>query len=599
MSRLTQVLLLVLSAALVLVLLRFVVTEQPIATPPPPPPSPSPTPLPSVCEGIDYQPTGVSVSAPATGRFVDVTKQAGLDYLHWHMPETIGETRCAAVEYTGGGAAVADFNADGWLDLFVTRMELANKLFINQGDGTFVDQAAEAGLDYVGLSNGAGVADVDGDGDLDLYVTELGPSRNLLYINDGQGKFSEEAVQRAASVPIAPSEGCSRSFSPAFGDIDNDGDLDLMTSQWFLNPMNKGDEQFEGTGLTRTGMMRVLGGTSKRSRLLRNEGGGFFRDTTTESGVDLLKSASLTPSFADMDGDGWNELLMVADWGTSRLFLNKGKGLFTEITRQAAVGMDDSGMGSALGDIDNDGDLDWFVTSIYDPTCEQPCLNNHGNKLYINRADGRFDECAFETGTVNGYWAWGAALFDFDLDGDLDLAQANGWKDIPMGVQVEGVDYEHTPARLWRNDAVDPWPEVAEQYGFIDDRVGHALIPFDMDNDGDLDIFMGISGGRPALFRNDVAQGRSWLRIRLVGRAPNTHGIGARIELVVEPGAHPIRRDIFANSSYLGQEAPEAHYGLGDKNTPIAELRVHWPAGGGSSILKDVAPNQILTIRQD
>ncbi len=268
-----------------------------------------------------------------------------------------------------GGAAVADVDGDGDLDLFVTRLDAHDLLFRNDGNGTFTDVTVASGLAAFNFqSNGAGFGDIDNDGDPDLVVVTIGdfddPTnlRNYLFLNDGSGVFSEAAVARGTDATSVTSRTV---WSVNFGDYDRDGWLDLHTTYWAFGAAN--------------------------SRLLRNRGAaqpGFFDDTTVAAGVEMPGVFAFASTFTDLDGDAWPDLAVAADFGTSRLFWNNGDGSFTDGTVAAGVGTDENGMGSTFGDYDADGDLDWFVTSIRDPaeTCETgPCAWGYtGNRLYRN-----------------------------------------------------------------------------------------------------------------------------------------------------------------------------------------------------------------------
>ncbi len=316
---------------------------------------------------------GFVSSASADPVFEDVTVPAGVSYLQHAAqvpPNCIFGSFCE-VDRMSGGAAVADVDADGDLDLFVTRLDAPDILFLNRGDGTFEAAGPPAGFAAYDLqSNGAAFGDIDNDGDSDLFITVVGEqgdptnNRNYLFINDGAGAFSESAVGRGAASAGSP----RRTFGVGFGDYDGDGFLDAHVTEWLpVQPSN--------------------------ARLLHNEGlqnPGHFSDETSAAGVSQNLVDGFASSFTDLDGDGWPDLVVAADFGSSRLYWNDGDGSFTNGTTSAGVGSDENGMGSTFGDFDADGDLDWFVTSIFDPneTCEIHGCNwgASGNRLY--RYDG-------------------------------------------------------------------------------------------------------------------------------------------------------------------------------------------------------------------
>ena len=508
-------------------------------------------------------------------KFTDVTLAAGIDYVqHGPSPPTcpLPNTHCGVV--MSGGAAAGDYDGDGDLDLYVTRLDDTDILYRNRGDGTFEDATLESGLTFNLRSNGPGWGDVDNDGDLDLYVTTLLDTRFYLFINDGNGVFTEEGAVRGAAI-IGPD--VHQGMSVAFGDYDRDGFLDISVGEW-----------------RRT---ESAPGALSNARLLRNRGAsapGHFEDVTQSAGVALDgASASVggvfvfTPTFTDLDDDGWPDLTMANDFLQSKLFWNNGNGTFTDGTVAAGVGTDESGMGSAIGDFDGDGDLDWFVTAIY-PTCGIPCQPGAGNRLYRNDGNRVFGDHTDIALVRRGYWGWGAAFLDFDNDRDLDLVMTNGMADWP--------DFENDPMRLWRNDGAGQMPEISADCGLSDTGRGKALVVFDYDGDGDQDVFVVNQGGRPVLYRNDGGNTNDWLRVRLESSTLNRHGIGGRVTVVPATGATPMVREIRAGSQYLAQSEMIAHFGLGEQAGPIAEVRVRWPTSGNVQVLTDVAPNQTLVI---
>lgn len=534
-------------------------------------------------------------SDPARASFTDVTPAAGLSYTHFDPPVPLGcfldplNVFCEA-EWLTGGAATADVDGDGWPDLYVTRLDAPDLLFHNRGDGTFEDVTAAAGLTAFDLqSNGAGFVDIDNDGDADLYVLTLGSagdpvnSRFYLFINDGNGHFTEEAVLRGVDLGSATEHG---GFSVAFGDYDRDGWIDIYTTEWRISAHS----------------------AAPHSRLLRNLGAvtpGYFEDTTSAAGVEIdrdpdclagiipCNSFAFAPAFVDLDGDGWVDLAIAADFGTSLLFWNSGDGSFTESTVAAGVGSDENGMGSAFGDFDGDGKLDWFVTSIFDPdeTCQlEGCgWGNSGNRLYRNEGGRVFSDATDAAGVRDGGWGWGAVFFDADNDGDLDLVMTNG-VDFPQ--TTVDAPFENDVMRFWENDGAGVMTENAAGVGLTDTGSGKGLLAFDYDLDGDLDIFLvnNLSGG--VLYRNDQTTGHHWLRVQVAGGAGfNRDAIGAVVTLqAVEDGPVQVRH-IGASSHLLGESERGAHFGLGVQTGPVHQLTVEWP-GHSARVYQDVAVDQ-------
>jgi len=505
---------------------------------------------------------------PGAG-FVDVTEEAGIDYVQQRA------LRAAETEPDGlsGGAAAGDYDRDGHVDLYVSRLDASGILYRNRGDGTFQDVTAAAGLVLDAASNGAGWGDVDNDGDLDLYVSTWGPdqSRSYLFVNDGDGGFTEEALERGCALEgPEPYFG----FSVTFGDYDLDGWLDLHTTEW------RSDAE-------------VPPGVPGRARLLRNRGEaapGFFEDVTDEAGVALEGAAALpagvsgtfalSSRFADLDDDGWPELLVVAGFGSSRLFWNRGNGVFEEDAGGAGVAGEQNGAGSDVGDHDGDGRIDWAVASIFeagDPLSD-------GNRLYRNEGGGGFSDATDAAGVRDGGWATGVAFVDLDNDGDLDLVMTNGRSGSGASADV---------TRIWINNGDGAMRESALTLGLGAERPGRGLLSFDYDADGDLDLFIANHAGGPQLYRNDMGNRKGWLRVVAVGSDSNRDGIGAVVRVFA--GTDPPQvRQINAGSHFLGQSEFTAHFGLGAGPDP-ERVEVFWPASGRTSVFRSPPRNATLT----
>jgi len=492
---------------------------------------------------------------PALLTFEDVTLAAGLDALQW---DRAAEPPRCGHDSMSGGVAVGDFDGDGRHDVFLPRLYASNLLYRNVGDGTFVEEGAVRGLDFSGSTNGALWVDVDGDGDLDLYLSMLELEAHRLFINY-DGDFVDEAGIRGVDLPVI-GDICSLSFSVSAADVDGDGDLDLHTTSW--RPQ--------------------AGSDNDRARLLLNDGAGFFEDGTEDWGLDLRGRPSFTSGFGDFDGDGRPDMAMIADFEQSGLFLNTGVD-FLEVTVAAQVGLDENGMGGDIADFDNDGDLDWFVTSVYDET--PGCSENwscSGNRLYVNDGSAFFEDQAAEAGVLDGQWGWGGAFADYDNDGWLDLVQANGFE-VPL--------FEDGVLRVWRQDPPGSFVELGCEVGAVAVGASRAVVPFDYDDDGDLDLLVTRSGDSPRLLRNDTT-GTNWLRVSLQDQGANPLGIGATIE-VIRNQLPVLRRDLNANSTYLSGPPPEVHFGLGAAET--VELRVRWP-DGETQVIAGVSANQIMRL---
>ena len=508
-----------------------------------------------------------------------------------------------------GGAAVGDFNRDGWQDIFLLGGGGAvDALYLNNGDGTFTDHAAAAGVAWSHRGLAAAAGDFDGDGWQDLFVTSLGestgdrrPGAHRLYRNLGVAREGEPAAAAGSaggSVPggipdfeeVAVAAGVATTASPrpdgmgaAFGDFDLDGDLDLFVAGYQYHDGNK---------------------------LFRNDGGRFTDVTVAMFGpalaIDVLETWSFAPAFVDMDGDRFPELLIAGDYGTSRYFLNDGGLRFRDLTAASGTGAGAMGMGSAFGDFDGDGRFDWYLTSVFARTGTESVRN--GNQLYLNEGRHRFREASVAAGVNHGGWGWGAVAADLNHDGVLDLVATNGWTRANHQGDLEWLS-EPTRVYIGRGvpdggmpagETAAPAPVfdfVQEQVGLRHRDQGRGLIAFDYDNDGDRDILIVNLTGPVSLYRNDLAgPATNYLRVFLDrghSHAVAPDGIGALVS--IRTGSTEQHRFIGGEGVYLGSGELSAHFGVGAA-TMIDELTVTWPDGTVTA-LQSVAPNQTLTIR--
>ena len=504
--------------------------------------------------------------------FTDVTVAAGVSFLHGTLP---GPAPSSPLYYAGG-LAVTDLDGDGWLDLYATRLTGGNKMFMNNRDGTFRDEAAIRGLLGPTNSNGVVFADLDNDGDADLLLTAIDAPRYFAFINQGDGTFLEEAESREIATPDPQQRHAGMSVT--VGDYDRDGFIDIHFNDHFLNTVDINP--------------------ATHSVLLRNRGlvrPGHFQNTTLPAGVALAdlnarRQFAFASYFADFDSDGWPDLAISSDLNTSKLFWNNGDGTFTNGTALAGVNQDQNGMGGSIGDYDNDGDLDWYVTSIHDNPALEFAEGKTGNRLYRYDGNRSFSEVSGALKVRDGGWAWGTQFFDYDNDGDLDLVATNR---IPGDLPVTR-DPEQT--RFWENEGDGSFaPESASSVGIKDTGAGTGLVTFDYDNDGDLDLFIVNNLGEPVLYRNNDHSGHAWLRLRLEGTISNRDGIGARLE-VIAPGASSSRMfEHNPSNLFLASGEPYVHLGLGPTTTPVPSIKITWPSGVEQT-LQDVPLNQVLTV---
>ncbi|MEX0716116.1 MAG: FG-GAP-like repeat-containing protein [Planctomycetaceae bacterium] len=536
-------------------------------------------------------PGGDSATAyPDTPRFVDVTQAAGIDFVHetLHVEDDVYRMT--------GGAAAGDYDGDGWIDLFVGQTLGPPLLYRNLGpDPETGEVRFESVADAAGIrepahgSNAAVWADLNNNGRLDLFVATANQPRYYLYINQGDGTFTEEAIERGAD---AANKVPRFSYGVAAGDYDNDGYVDLIVSEWLF--------KHQASELSGLRLLRNLGSENPARFVDETATAGLRMPIGGPSGtvVEEFKPVSFAPRFCDLDGDGVLDLAVTSDYGTSRLFWGNGDGTFTDGTVSAGVGTGTNEMGSAIADYDGDGRLDWFVTSID----HGHGVEEEGNRLYRNERGRRFSDRTRAAGVADAGWGWGAAFFDYDNDGHLDVIATNGFPSLDEFFSR----FTAFPTQLWRNNgeggAGTTFINVGKSSGIADDLSGKGLLVFDYDNDGDLDVFIVNNGsaahqetgagrqgeraltveqlGMPVLYRNNGGNRNHWLKVRTIGSISNRGGLGALVTVTDGRLGRPLVSEINAGSHFLGQSPAEAHFGLG-RHVPDAVERVaiRWPSG--------------------
>lgn len=527
--------------------------------------------------------------------FDDVTDDAGAAIGHVLSAGYSGEA-----DMMSGGAAAADVDGDGWIDIFVLRGDSQPAALLhNDGAGGFVERGSEFGLDLLtplGMPNGAAFGDIDGDARVDLviggidYVGLSGSGRAPLRVFRNAGNaFAETTVgtQLVSDRNV---------WSAAFGDYDRDGDLDLALGQWTKSAGGSGQLwRNDGTGVFTD--VAVASGIATTARGVHPDPAappacaGSATIPARNAGTLLQQDFSFTPNFADIDADGWPDLLLAADFCTSRVFRNEGDGSFSDIT-DASI-LDENGMGAAVGDYDNDGDLDWFVTSIRDDDGDvgAGAWGVTGNKLYRNDGAGAFTDVAATAGVAGGDWGWGACFADFNNDGRLDLFHVNGM-DLPAGAGED--QFWRDPARLFVGGADGVFVEQGALRGVDDRGQGRGVACMDYDRDGDIDLYLNNHRGTGRLLRNEGGNLGGWLGVRLSREQGNRHGIGARIEVTTAGGTQ--LREIAAGNHFLSSSPAEAHFGLGAASR--ATVHVTWPDGQGQ-VFADLPVNRWLTLRAE
>lgn len=578
------------------------------ADPQTPPPGAVPDPPPEVVRAVLEEPETVGADVLAGLAFQDVTAEVGFP---------AGEAAQVRPHLLDGGAAVTDVDGDGDHDVLLTSAGPASGLWRNDG-GRFTEVTRRSGLDRLTTSSVARFADVDGDRDVDLFVGGPGPDFGRLLVNDGSGRFVDRSAARGV-VGRRDSLSQRRAVRGAdFGDVDLDGDLDLVVTDW--NPSivvaadaagaspDLADDQCAFASRVRLLWARQQVPATGDSRLLLNDGSGHFSDRTREWGLSELGiTLAFTPQLHDLDGDGWLDLTVAGDACSSQLYRNDAGRRFTLVTPTARVGTDENGMGSLVHDLDGDHRPDWLVTSIAYPTDGEGCPDVSvfsgcsGNRVYLNEGDLRFRDATDDLGLRTGWWGWGVGAADLANDGGLQVAMANGRQ---ASEEVDPADqasvyydaFREDPARLFTRRDDGTFVDVAAQAGLVHDDVGHALVPFDYDGDGRLDVLIANAGAPPTLFRNVTTPARHWLGIRLLDqRTPgNREGLGSRVEVTRRDGTR-VTHWMHTSGSYQSHRPAEVHVGLGAEGGPVV-VRVWWP-GADKPQVAEVAPaDRVVTI---
>ncbi len=467
-----------------------------------------------------------------------------------------------------GGVAAADFDRDGDIDVFAPTGELLqDKLWRNNGDGSFSEIAASVGLASKRNHRAALWFDYNGDHRLDLLIggdcrmdpltdVECEQPENLhLYRQEVNGQFTDVTAGSGLQASWGGKGNAHRAGLVA-GDIDNDGDLDLYVCDW-----------------------------NGRAWLYRNNADGSFSDITLASGMSDSHYEHHQPVMYDFNRDGWQDIYVAVDYRTPNfLWINQGDGTFVDMANVARVNNDMTDMGVALGDYDNDLDMDIYVTNITRASDHNVFYRNDSTENEL-----KFAEIAEDIGVWQGYWGWGTTFLDADNDGWLDLAATNG-KEVGQWLD--------DPSLFYLNQGGNPvtFADVSDAVGFNDTYIAASLIALDYDRDGDLDMLQTAQqGGSLQLLRNNPgseAAANHYLVIKPRMQGSNYYAIGAEVQLTA--GGQQMMRVIRTATSTLGQEPAEAFFGLGAADH-ADEIRIRWP-DGEQTVLTDVAADQVITV---
>lgn len=518
-----------------------------------------------------------TIPADPRDTFEDVTLSAGIDFVHQFCHRRIANI----VLSNGSGGAVLDYDSDGWMDLYFLNWgpldgvtapgycaeREPNRLYRNRGDGTFEDVTRKAGLAGAGFSSAVTVGDYNNDGHPDLYIVNIG--KNQLFRNRGDGTFEE--VTDHAGVGDAQT-----GISAAFLDADRDGHLDLFVANYLTFDPSTVSEQNPGA------YPGPLAYPGEANVFYRNRGDGTFEDVTRQSGLYAPGHRAMSVTAFDCDWDGDTDLYVSNDDTPNALWLNDGKGNFREVGLEAGVAFNSIGeapgsMNAAMGDLDNDGLMDIFVTRL-----------GYGS-LYLRRPQGHYDDRMWASGLgrlTQPYVGWGGVLLDFNNNGHRDIFIANG----------DAFTLEGTLALLLENLGNAQFTNAATWGGrvFHESINGRGSAVVDYNNDGKPDLLVTVLADRPILLLNRDDSGHHWLTLDLEGTRANRDGYGALITLTA--GTRTWKAEAMCNTGFLMQSDPRVHFGLGNARR-VDAIEIRWPSGKVQR-LADQPVDRILKIRE-
>ncbi len=532
---------------------------------------------------------------PAAGdcdvKLTDVTSESGIEFTH----ENGFSGEYYYLELMGGGVGLFDYDGDGFLDVYFLNgnnlgtppaPELTNVLYRNDGDGTFTDVTASAGVGDPSYSQGCCCADYDSDGDQDLFVSNYGPDR--LYRNDGDGTFTDVTEESGIDNPLW-GQAC------AFLDFDNDGWLDLYVQNYLgytLEGNRTSEEQVDGHALVSyAGPLDFPGAPDF---LYRNDGDGTFTDVSRDAGIHRPNGRGMGLACADFDEDGDTDLFVSNDAMENYYFENRGDGTFVDKSVMSGLayqrdGSPQSSMGADVGDYDGDGLLDIVCPALPFRSCT----------LYRNTG-GHFLDVSLTTGIIqatHGTTGFSPNLVDADNDGDLDLFLCNGAVLINTNLSNDAIYVERYGIvyKMLINDVEGRYTSAGASAGshFTRTLVGRGSAAGDIDNDGDVDLILSNLTYPPTVLRNDSKR-RNWITLVLVPSKGNRDAIGARIRLTADGRTQTAA--IRGGGCYLSANDRRPHFGLGEASS-VERLEIRWPDGEVQT-LTDVAANRFAVIRQ-
>jgi enediyne biosynthesis protein E4 len=545
--------------------------------------------LPVYCQAPAGAP---SSSSPI--RFEDIAKSGGITFVTNSSPTPNRNEP----ETMAGGVALLDYDGDGFLDIYVVNgaaipslkkegPEYQNRLYHNNGDGTFTDVTEKAGLGGAGYNIGVAVGDFDNDGWPDIYV--VGPTANQLFHNNGDGTFTE--VTAKAGVSGAMRNGKKMwSVAAAWVDYNNDGLLDLFVSNYVDWDVNRdpacmtADQQREYCDPT---FYKPLPNT-----LYRNNGDGTFTDVSAETGISQHLGKGMGVAIADFDGDGYMDIFVGNDESPSFLFHNLGGKKFEEIGEEAGVAVSADGkalsaMGVEFRDVNNDGKPDIWYTALEKETFP----------LFFYAGGMVFDDATIRTGIS---WetmkmsGWGNGIYDFDNDGWKDLFVVRGHV---LANPEKILSWSRAqPNAIFRNLGNGKFEDASATAGadFLAPGVHRCVAFGDLFNDGRIDAVVTSLGGQMQVFRNVTQNQNHWIELKLRGTKSNRMGIGARVK-IVEIDGNAQWNHVTTSVGYAASSDSRVHFGLGPTASKLREIEILWPSGT-RQVLKDVEGDHVITI---
>jgi hypothetical protein len=538
--------------------------------------------------------------SPATGTssgpivFENIIDSSGVRF----VMDSATSARKHQVETMLAGVAIFDYNNDGLMDLYfvngarVPDMDKSdprywNRLYRNNGDGTFTDVTEKAGVRGAGFGMGVAAADYDNDGWVDLYVT--GVNRNQLFHNNGDGTFTD-VTEKAGLAGVHPKLGKTWSISAGWFDYDNDGRLDLFVTNYVNWSLDTEPVCKTGDGIVAYCSPNSY--TGQPNMLFHNNGDGTFTDVSDASGVGKYAGKGMGVVFADYDGDGFTDVFVSNDTYRNFLFHNNGNGTFREVGTISGVAYNENGksiagMGADFRDVDNDGRPDIFVVGMIGDTF--PLYRNRGTDFTdVTSAWGI-------AGLTARMTAWGAGVADFDND---------GWKDLfaaCSSILDNSEVVEHLPSKLpnkvLRNVGGTHFVDVSESAGasFGVPQAHRGMAYGDLNNDGRIDVVVTVKDGRPEILLNRSPEKNHWLLVKLVGSRSNRDGLGARLKATLAGGS-ALYNHATTSTGLSASSDPRVHFGLGAAQR-VEKLEIWWPSGI-RQVLENVAADQILTVHE-